>query len=188
MSVPLYIDHHVKAAITDGLRDRGVDVITCAEDGTAQLDDDQVLARAAELGRAVFTQDDDFLAVADAWLENQLDFAGVILRSSVGSYHWPSHSRSGADRQSARTSESTEPNRVLALLVIARRSAGVGTKETEARNKHAAYPVERPVSAGDMVVTIYQLIGVNPALTVRDLIDRPVPISHGGEPVWEVIS
>jgi len=47
MSVPLYMDHHVKAAVTDGLRKRGVDVLTCAEDGTDQSDDDEILQRVA---------------------------------------------------------------------------------------------------------------------------------------------
>jgi len=55
-------------------------------------------------------------------------------------------------------------------------------------DKHAAYPVDRPVSAGDMVATIYQLMGINPKLTVPDLGGRPVHISHGGEPAFEVFS
>ena len=38
-----------------------------------------------------------------------------------------------------------------------------------------------------MAATIYQLLGVNPALTVPDLNERPIHISHGGEPVWDVI-
>jgi predicted nuclease of predicted toxin-antitoxin system len=70
MSVPLYMDQHVKGAITVGLRKRGVDVVTCVEDGTDQSDDDQILARATQLGRAVFTQDDDFLGLADEWLRD----------------------------------------------------------------------------------------------------------------------
>jgi hypothetical protein len=69
--------------------------------------------------------------------------------------------------------------------------AGGGTKRgfvlgrTDAQ---AAYPVDRPVSAGDLVATIYQLLGVNPALTVPDLTGRPIHIAHGGEPAWEVIA
>jgi len=55
-------------------------------------------------------------------------------------------------------------------------------------DEQAAYPTDRPVSAGDMVATIYQLLGVNPALTVDDLSGRPIGISHGGEPVFEVIA
>jgi predicted nuclease of predicted toxin-antitoxin system len=69
MSLNLYMDHHINAAITAGLRRRGVDVLTCAEDGTDRSDDAHILTRATELGRVVFTQDDDFLKIVDAWLE-----------------------------------------------------------------------------------------------------------------------
>jgi len=55
-------------------------------------------------------------------------------------------------------------------------------------DKQAAYPVDRPVSAGDMVATIYNQLGVDSGLTVSDLTGRPIPISHGGEPVHEVIA
>jgi hypothetical protein len=55
-------------------------------------------------------------------------------------------------------------------------------------DKHAAYPTDGPVSAGDMVATIYQLLGIDPHMTVNDLGGRPVHISHGGEPVAEVIA
>ena len=84
MTIRLYMDHHVKAAITEGLRRRGVDAFTCLEDGTDQADDGHILQRAAELGRAVFTQDDDFLGLADEWLENERDFAGVIYAHQLG--------------------------------------------------------------------------------------------------------
>jgi predicted nuclease of predicted toxin-antitoxin system len=78
MSVPLYMDHHVNGAITGGLRNRGVDVITCAEDGTARSQDEEILERATQLGRPVFTHDDDFLVLADEWLRNGREFAGLI--------------------------------------------------------------------------------------------------------------
>ena len=55
-------------------------------------------------------------------------------------------------------------------------------------DKHAGYPVDRPVSAGDMVATIYELLGVDSKMTVDDLSGRPVHISHGGQPVYEVIA
>lgn len=84
MSVNLYIDHHVKLAITNGLRRRGVDVLTCVEDGTDQADDDHILQRATQLERAVFTQDDDFLALARTWHQNGRDFAGVIFAAQLG--------------------------------------------------------------------------------------------------------
>ena len=68
---------------------------------------------------------------------------------------------------------------------------GGGTKRGFVLGKtdnRAAYPVDRPVSAGDMVATIYHQLGANSALTVPDLSHRPIPISHGGEPVYEVIA
>ena len=55
-------------------------------------------------------------------------------------------------------------------------------------DSQAGYPVDRPVSAGDMVATIYRLLGGNSAMTVPDLSDRPIHICHGGEPVHEVIA
>ncbi len=52
----------------------------------------------------------------------------------------------------------------------------------------AGYPIERPVSAGDLASTIYHLLGIDYNLTVNDLTDRPNHISHGGEPVWEALA
>jgi hypothetical protein len=71
------MDHHVHSAITAGLRARGVDVLTADEDGYAQEDDGVILRRATSLGRVVFTQDDDFLALAHEWLGAGKEFAGV---------------------------------------------------------------------------------------------------------------
>ena len=78
MSVPLYLDHHVDAAIADGLRRRGVDVLTCREDGTTTWDDDRLLGRATELRRALFSQDDDLLVIAHRWQAENRQFAGLI--------------------------------------------------------------------------------------------------------------
>lgn len=55
-------------------------------------------------------------------------------------------------------------------------------------DKEAAWPIERPVSAGDMVATIYRLLGVDPEQTVPDLSGRPNHICHGGSPVEEAIA
>jgi hypothetical protein len=51
------MDHHIPMAVTEGLRLRGVDVLTAYEDGTAQVEDPILLQRANELGRVLFTQD-----------------------------------------------------------------------------------------------------------------------------------
>ncbi|MBW3597222.1 MAG: DUF5615 family PIN-like protein [Planctomycetes bacterium] len=78
MAVPLYMDHHIPSAITEGLQRRGIDVLTAQDDGRAAEDDDAVLERATSLGRAVFSQDEDFLVLAHNWLETGREFAGVI--------------------------------------------------------------------------------------------------------------
>jgi hypothetical protein len=51
-----------------------------------------------------------------------------------------------------------------------------------------AYPSAHPVSPPDLVATFYQLMGIDPTMTVRDRAGRPVPIAHGGEPVSAVIA
>ena len=69
--------------------------------------------------------------------------------------------------------------------------AGGGVKRGFVLGKtdaQAAYPTDRPVSAGDMVATIYQLLGIDPQMTVEDLSGRPIGISHSGAPVFEVIA
>lgn len=86
--VSLYMDVHVKEAITRGLRRRGVDVLTAQEDGTATLDDALLLDRAAALNRLIFTQDDDFLVEASRRQIKGEYFAGVIyvhqLHATIG--------------------------------------------------------------------------------------------------------
>ncbi len=78
MTRRLYMDHHVPAAVTDGLRLRGVDVLTSHEDGTSELDDAPLLQRARELGRVLFTQDTDLLVLAHEWQKSEREFAGIF--------------------------------------------------------------------------------------------------------------
>lgn len=88
MPLSLYMDVHVPRAITNGLRLRGVDVVTAQEDGSAELDDPPLLDRATELSRPLYTQDDDLLAEARRRQLEGVNFAGVIyshqLRSPIG--------------------------------------------------------------------------------------------------------
>lgn len=82
------MDHHVPRAITNGLRLRGVDVLTAHEDGAGELRDPELMERASELGRVLFTQDDDLLREATDRQRRGQPFGGVIyahqLRISVG--------------------------------------------------------------------------------------------------------
>ncbi|MEO8493480.1 MAG: DUF5615 family PIN-like protein [Planctomycetota bacterium] len=88
MSLRLYMDHHVPSAITRGLQQRGIDVLTVGDDQTEQWDDEALLQRATELNRIVFTQDDDFLAIGRSWQHSGRDFAGIVyaqqLRVTIG--------------------------------------------------------------------------------------------------------
>lgn len=60
MSLTLYMDEHVHGAITTGLRLRDVDVLTVQEDDRSGFPDPEILDRATQLCRIVFTQDRDF--------------------------------------------------------------------------------------------------------------------------------
>lgn len=78
MSVALYMDVHVRKAVTTGLRLRGVDVLTAQEDGTAMWSDERLLDRALELNRVLFSQDDDLLVEAERRQREDRIFAGVV--------------------------------------------------------------------------------------------------------------
>lgn len=56
-----------------------------------------------------------------------------------------------------------------------------------ASDKHAAYPISGAVSPSDIVATIYELLGIDPHMTVDDLSGRPVPIAHGGDVIRDVL-
>ena len=78
MTLAYYMDQHVPAAITKGLRRRGIDVLTTQDDGTETWEDSDLLARSTSLNRVVFTQDDDFLTIASEWQHLGQEFAGVV--------------------------------------------------------------------------------------------------------------
>jgi hypothetical protein len=88
MAIQLYADHNVPRAIVDGLRSRGVDIVTSYEDGTSEFDDSELLDRATELSRALFTRDYDLLLEATKRQRSGVRFSDVIyahqLRVSVG--------------------------------------------------------------------------------------------------------
>jgi hypothetical protein len=88
VAIALYMDHHVPRAITIGLRLREVDVVTAYEDGAADLGDAELLDRARELRRVLFTHDDDLLVEAHSRQQDNRPFAGVVyahqLRISIG--------------------------------------------------------------------------------------------------------
>jgi len=78
MSLELMTDVHVPLAIVRGLRRRGVDVLTAQEDGASTLSDADLLDRALELGRILFTQDEDFLAEIPSRQKQGSNYATVV--------------------------------------------------------------------------------------------------------------
>jgi hypothetical protein len=86
----LYMDVHVKAAITAGVRRRGIDVITAQENRATLLEDVPLLDRATALGRVLFSQDDDMLVIARERQTQGIFFAGLIyghqLAATIGKY------------------------------------------------------------------------------------------------------
>jgi hypothetical protein len=57
-----------------------------------------------------------------------------------------------------------------------------------ASDAHAAYVKDRPVSTSDICATIYQCLGIDPAMPVHDHGGRPVPVAHGGQPIQEILA
>ena len=69
--------------------------------------------------------------------------------------------------------------------------AGGGTKKGHvlgATDKQAGWPTDYPVTAGDLMATIYERLGVDPETMVPDQTGRPTHISHGGRPVRGVLA
>lgn len=78
MPLAVYMDVHVPAGVSEGLRRKRIDVRTAQEDSAGQMSDDELLTRATALGRVLFTQDSDFLEIAARWQRQGAAFGGVL--------------------------------------------------------------------------------------------------------------
>lgn len=56
-----------------------------------------------------------------------------------------------------------------------------------ASDRQAAFIKDRPVHISDICATIYQLLGIDPAMPVYDRAGRPIAIAHGGRPVEAIL-
>ena len=56
-----------------------------------------------------------------------------------------------------------------------------------ASDGHAAYVADRPVRPADICATVYHCLGIDPDTMVPDRAGRPLSISHGGEPIREIL-
>ena len=62
--IKFYLDEHIHRAVAEGLRRRGVNVLTVQEAGKTGLSDRGQLAFALSEGRVMVTMDSDFLTLA----------------------------------------------------------------------------------------------------------------------------
>lgn len=53
-------------------------------------------------------------------------------------------------------------------------------------DKHAAYPVTRPVSPADLAATIYESLGISPELRIPNAEGQPVPLVEDGKPLSQL--
>ena len=84
--IAFYMDENVPGAITKGLRDRGVDVLTAQADGREGDEDPRLLDRATQLNRVVVTIDRDYFALATGRQAAGQRFSGVMLAPETLSY------------------------------------------------------------------------------------------------------
>jgi hypothetical protein len=84
MATRLYMDVHVPQSISDQLRRRGADVITAIEDGLQAAPDDELLERARQLGRVIFTQDIRFMVLVQTWQRQHRSSADLLFGHQLG--------------------------------------------------------------------------------------------------------
>jgi hypothetical protein len=84
MPVQLYLDVHVDKAIHIQLHRRGVDVLRAQDNGAAELTDEELLQRATDLGRVIFTHDTRFKALVEEWQGQGRTFAGLLFGNQLG--------------------------------------------------------------------------------------------------------
>lgn len=83
----LYADECISGHLVAGLRSRGIDIMTAAEEGLLGAEDPQQLARAVTINRTLVTSDEDHLRLVNQLLQDGQDFPGLIFilpRTSVG--------------------------------------------------------------------------------------------------------
>lgn len=57
-----------------------------------------------------------------------------------------------------------------------------------ASDRIGSVPVESPVSPGDIVATMYRLLGIDPKHNIHDILNRPFPLVPKGRIVHEIIA
>ena len=80
MPLAVVCDEHTPYEIRNGLIARGIDAVSVQEIGLRSADDKLILATALELGRVVYTSDDDYLRL-DAPVSLMRESSSIMLSS-----------------------------------------------------------------------------------------------------------
>ncbi|MBZ0318981.1 MAG: DUF5615 family PIN-like protein [Anaerolineae bacterium] len=80
MATPkFYLDSHITTEIVSQLRDKGVDIIHCSEDGMENASDEEHLAHCTRIGRVMVTCDKGyFFQLHLAWQADGKEHGGIV--------------------------------------------------------------------------------------------------------------
>lgn len=77
-AVRIYTNESVHVAVAEGLKQRGVDAWSARDAGNRGLSDDAQLEYAQRERAVIFTHDEDFFRVVQAWTRSGKEHWGVI--------------------------------------------------------------------------------------------------------------
>jgi hypothetical protein len=78
MPLRFFFDECADEDVAKGLRRRGIDVLTTSEAGRKAFSDTDQLEFVRRTGRVIYTTDPHYLVMVAKWLENGIEFPGVV--------------------------------------------------------------------------------------------------------------
>lgn len=78
MSLRFFFDECADEDVARGIRRRGAEVVTASELRRKELSDADQLEFVRRTGRVVYTTDRHFLVIVAQWLEDGIEFPGVV--------------------------------------------------------------------------------------------------------------
>jgi len=74
----VYCDENIESAIIEGLRRRGIEVISAKDIGDLGKSDEYHLERASKLGAVIITHDVDLLKISHHWNQEGKEHQGIL--------------------------------------------------------------------------------------------------------------
>ena len=78
MPLRFFFDECADEDVAGGLKRRGIDVLTTSEAGRKAFSDADQLEFVRRTGRVIYTTDPHFLVIVAKWLEDGIEFSGVV--------------------------------------------------------------------------------------------------------------